>query len=70
MPRGLMRRHFASIDDLPITEARPFRWPLGRWPDDHRGLRELGLRAASRPQAAPSDTSTAAVASVASSAAP
>jgi nuclear transport factor 2 (NTF2) superfamily protein len=41
---GLMRRRFASINDLPISEsARLFRWPLGRRPDDHRGLSELGL---------------------------
>jgi nuclear transport factor 2 (NTF2) superfamily protein len=41
---GLMRRRFASINDLPITEAaRLFRWPLGRRPDDHPGLDELGL---------------------------
>jgi nuclear transport factor 2 (NTF2) superfamily protein len=41
---GLMRRRFASINDLPISEsARLFRWPLGRRPDDHPGLSELGL---------------------------
>jgi len=41
---GLMRRRFASINDLPITETdRKFRWPLGRRPDDHQGLSELGL---------------------------
>lgn len=41
---GLMRRRFASINDLPITEAeRKFHWPLGRRPDDHPGLSELGL---------------------------
>ena len=41
---GLMRRRFASINDLPIAEAqRKFRWPLGRRPDDHPGLSELGL---------------------------
>ncbi len=43
-PSGLMARRFASINDLPITEAdRLFRWPLGRRPDDHAGLSELGL---------------------------
>lgn len=43
-PQGLMRRRFASINDLPIAEsARLFRWPLGRRPDDHPGLDELGL---------------------------
>ena len=41
---GLMRRRIASINDLPIAEAdRLFRWPLGRRPDDHRGLSDLGL---------------------------
>jgi uncharacterized protein len=41
---GLMQRRFASINDLPITEAeRKYRWPLGRRPDDHPGLSELGL---------------------------
>lgn len=42
--RGLMRRRIASINDLPIAEAdRRFHWPLGRRPDDHPGLDELGL---------------------------
>jgi nuclear transport factor 2 (NTF2) superfamily protein len=41
---GLMRRRIASINDLPIREAdRKYRWPLGRRPDDHPGLSELGL---------------------------
>lgn len=41
---GLMRRRVASINDLPITEAeRKYHWPLGRRPDDHPGLTELGL---------------------------
>jgi len=41
---GLMRRRFASINDLPIpASARKFHWPLGRRPDDHPGLSELGL---------------------------
>ena len=41
---GLMRRRIASINDLPIGEsARKYRWPLGRRPDDHPGLTELGL---------------------------
>ena len=41
---GLMKLRFASINDLPITEAdRRFRWPPGRRPDDHPGLSELGL---------------------------
>lgn len=42
--QGLMRRRYASINDLPIEEAaRVFRWPLGRRPDDHPGLSELEL---------------------------
>ncbi len=41
---GLMARRFASINDLPIPEtSRKFFWPLGRRPDDHPGLSELGL---------------------------
>ena len=42
--QGFMMRRFASINDLPITEAEcKFRWPLGRRPDDHPGLSDLGL---------------------------
>ena len=41
---GLMKRRLASINDLPIKEPeRKYRWPLGRRPDDHPGLSELGL---------------------------
>ncbi len=41
---GLMRRRFASINDLPIAEAeRKYRWPQGPRPADHPGLSELGL---------------------------
>lgn len=41
---GLMRRRIASINDLPIAEGdRLYHWPLGRRPDDHPGLSELGL---------------------------
>ena len=41
---GFMMRRFASINDLPIAEAdRRFHWPLGRRPDDHPGLSDLGL---------------------------
>jgi nuclear transport factor 2 (NTF2) superfamily protein len=41
---GLMRRRIASINDLPISESqRLFHWPLGRRPDGHQGLSELGL---------------------------
>ena len=42
--QGLMQRRFASINDLAIAQAdRLFHWPLGRRPDDHPGLGELGL---------------------------
>jgi nuclear transport factor 2 (NTF2) superfamily protein len=41
---GLMRRRLASINDAPIQEAdRRYHWPLGRRPDDHPGLSELGF---------------------------
>ena len=41
---GLMRRRYASINDLPIAEAdRKFHWPLGRRPDGHPGLSDLEL---------------------------
>ena len=41
---GLMRRRIASINDLPIAESgRKYHWPLGRRPDDHPGLSDLGL---------------------------
>lgn len=41
---GLMRRRYASINDLPIAQAeRKFHWPLGRRPDDHPGLSALDL---------------------------
>ncbi len=41
---GLMRRRIASINDLPIDPAsRKFHWQLGRRPDDHASLSELGL---------------------------
>src|SRR5215469_11163599 len=42
--RGLMRRRIASINDLPIKESeRKYHWPLGRRPDDHPSLSDLGL---------------------------
>ena len=42
--QGLMQQRFASINDRPIApEERLFFWPLGRRPDDHPGLSELGL---------------------------
>jgi nuclear transport factor 2 (NTF2) superfamily protein len=41
---GLMRSRHASINEMPIAEAdRKFRWPLGRRPDDHPSLSDLGL---------------------------
>jgi nuclear transport factor 2 (NTF2) superfamily protein len=41
---GLMRRRIASINDHPIAEAdRRYHWPLGRRPDDHPGLSDLGF---------------------------
>ena len=41
---GLMRRRIASINDHPIAQSdRKFRWPLGRRPDDHPSLSDLGL---------------------------
>jgi nuclear transport factor 2 (NTF2) superfamily protein len=42
--QGLMQRRIASINDLPIRDTdRKFHWPLGRRPDEHPGLSELGL---------------------------
>ena len=42
--RGLMQARHASINDVAIrAEERLFHWPLGRRPDDHQGLTELGL---------------------------
>ena len=42
--RGLMRLRIASINDLPISaDERLFDWPMGRRPDDHPGLSQLGL---------------------------
>ncbi|TGB15669.1 nuclear transport factor 2 family protein [Streptomyces sp. MZ04] len=41
---GLMRVRHACINDLPIAESdRKYHWPLGRRPDDHPGLSDLGL---------------------------
>jgi nuclear transport factor 2 (NTF2) superfamily protein len=41
---GLMRKRFASINDAPIREAdRRYHWPLGRRPDDHPSLSDLGF---------------------------
>ncbi len=41
---GFMRLRLASINDLPITQSeRKYHWPLGRRPDSHPGLTDLGL---------------------------
>ena len=41
---GVMHHRYASINDLPIDEGdRKFFWPLGRRPDEHASLSELGL---------------------------
>ncbi len=42
--QGLMRRRYASINDLAIAESdRKLHWPQGRRPDDYPSLSELGL---------------------------
>ena len=42
--QGYMSRRIASINDLPIAENdRRYRWALGRRPDDHPSLSDLGL---------------------------
>jgi len=42
--QGFMQRRFASINDLLINESdRAYSWPLGRRPDDHPSLSDLGL---------------------------
>jgi uncharacterized protein len=41
---GLMARRIASINDQPIPPGeRRYHWPLGRRPDDHASLSDLGL---------------------------
>ncbi|HEX4139581.1 MAG TPA: nuclear transport factor 2 family protein [Candidatus Methylacidiphilales bacterium] len=41
---GLMHHRYACINDLPIKESdRKYFWPLGRRPDDHPSLSDLGL---------------------------
>jgi uncharacterized protein len=41
---GLMRRRYASINDMPIrNDERKFHWPLGRRPNEHPSLSDLGL---------------------------
>ena len=44
MRHGYLAESHASVNDVRIGESdRLFRWPLGRRPDDHPGLSELGL---------------------------
>jgi hypothetical protein len=39
-----MRWRIASINDLPIKDSeRKYHWLLGRRPDDHPSLSDLGL---------------------------
>jgi uncharacterized protein len=41
---GLMTHRHACINDLPIKESeRKYHWPLGRRPDDHPSLSDLGF---------------------------
>jgi uncharacterized protein len=41
---GLNQWRLASINDVPIKATdRKYHWPLGRRPDDHPGLSDLGL---------------------------
>lgn len=41
---GLMCRRIASINDLPIKELeRKYHWALGRRPDEHPSLSDLGF---------------------------
>jgi nuclear transport factor 2 (NTF2) superfamily protein len=41
---GLMQVRLASINDRPIKESdRKYRWSIGRRPDDHPGLSDLGF---------------------------
>jgi uncharacterized protein len=43
-PDGLMHHRYACINDLAIKESeRLFHWPLGKRPDDHASLSDLGL---------------------------
>lgn len=42
--RGLMQLRLGSINDLPLAAIeRKFHWPLGRRPDGHPGLSDLGF---------------------------
>jgi nuclear transport factor 2 (NTF2) superfamily protein len=39
-----MKTRHASINDLPIqADDRSYHWPLGRGPDDHPSLSDLGI---------------------------
>jgi nuclear transport factor 2 (NTF2) superfamily protein len=41
---GFMRLRLASTNDSPITQSeRKYHWSLGRRPDSHPGLTDLGL---------------------------
>ncbi|MBB5539538.1 DUF1348 family protein [Rhizobium giardinii] len=41
---GLMRKRFASINDVPIhSQDRRFDWPLGRRAEGHPGLSDFGF---------------------------
>jgi Protein of unknown function (DUF1348) len=41
---GLMRLRLANTNDVPIRESeRKYHWPLGRRPDNHPGLSDLGF---------------------------
>ena len=41
--RGLMRLRLASINDVPLEGGeRKFHWPLGRRPDNHSSLSDVG----------------------------
>jgi hypothetical protein len=41
---GVMQQRYASINDMRIDKAaREYHWPLGRRPDDHPGLSDLGF---------------------------
>lgn len=43
-PDGLMQTRHASINDLAIRpDERRYHWPLGRRPDDHPSLSDLGF---------------------------
>jgi nuclear transport factor 2 (NTF2) superfamily protein len=42
--QGFMARRLASINDLPIADSeRQFFWDIGRRPDEHPSLSDLGL---------------------------